>query len=100
MREFVQKAFQIVGISISWHGERGTVDEIGVDDATGSTLVVIDPAYFRPTEVDVLLGDASKAKQVLGWESNIPFEELVREMVMEDLKIVAGEEIDTAAPRP
>ena len=100
VREFVEQAFQIVGISISWHGERGTVDEIGVDDATGSTLVVIDPAYFRPTEVDVLLGDPSKAKKVLGWESNIPFEELVREMVMEDLKIVAGEEIDTAAPRP
>ncbi|WP_028467228.1 GDP-mannose 4,6-dehydratase [Nisaea denitrificans] len=79
VREFVDFAFAEVDISIEWHGEG--VDEIGVDKKTGRKLIYVDPVYFRPTEVDELLGDYSKAKAVLGWEPKISFEDLVREMV-------------------
>ena len=84
VREFVEKAFQEVGTTIFWEGSG--VDEIGRDQETGKTLVQIDPRYFRPTEVDFLQGDASKASSKLGWRPQVSFDELVKIMVLEDLK--------------
>jgi GDPmannose 4,6-dehydratase len=92
VREFVEKAFKRAGIDIKWKGPPGTVEEIGVDAADESReLVKIDPRYFRPTEVELLLGDPTKAKEKLGWVSKTPFETLVNEMVDQDLKMVKGE---------
>jgi len=88
VREFVEHAFSHVGRSIAWHG-RG-IDEVGQDATTGETLVKIDPRYFRPTEVESLCGDASKAHQRLGWRPAVGFEELVREMVDEDMRVADG----------
>lgn len=86
VREFVEKAFACVGITILWKGERGSIDEIGVDAADESrVLVKIDPKYFRPTEVDLLIGDATKAVTKLGWKPKIHLDDLVREMVTADL---------------
>ncbi|MBL8671013.1 MAG: GDP-mannose 4,6-dehydratase [Alphaproteobacteria bacterium] len=82
VREFVELAFAETGVAIGWQGEG--VDETGVDRKTGRTLVRIDPAYFRPTEVDLLLGDPSKAQRLLGWRHKVPFPALVREMVAAD----------------
>jgi len=84
VREFVEKAFREVGITIVWNGKG--IDETGKDSSTGKTLVRIDPRYFRPTEVDTLLGDAGKARSKLGWEPTVSFDELVKMMVREDLK--------------
>jgi GDPmannose 4,6-dehydratase len=84
VREFVERAFAHVDYTIEWRG-RG-VDETGVDTKTGKVLVKIDPRYFRPTEVESLRGDASKAHQRLGWRPTVAFGELVREMVEEDLR--------------
>jgi GDPmannose 4,6-dehydratase len=81
----VTEACQVLDIPITWRGN-GT-EEIGVNPETGDTIVVIDPRYFRPTEVDSLLGDASKAKQKLGWQTKTSFQDLVKEMVEEDLEI-------------
>ncbi len=101
VREFVEKAFNKVGTTIAWKGERGTVDEIGVDAADESRVLVrIDPRYFRPTEVELLLGDPTKAKRELGWEAELGFEGLVKDMMEADLKMVKGEAIDPEAPRP
>jgi len=86
VREFVELAFSEIGREIEWHGEG--VDEVGIDKATGVELVAIDPRYFRPTEVDLLLGDPSKAKRVLGWEHSTPFAQLVKEMVEADLELL------------
>jgi GDPmannose 4,6-dehydratase len=83
VREFVELAFAEVGRSIEWRGKG--VDEVGVDKASGKTLVQIDPTYFRPTEVDLLIGDASKARAKLGWAPKTPFARLVQEMVASDL---------------
>lgn len=83
MREFVQLAFSHVNRAIEWCGT-GT-DEIGIDAASGETLVRIDPQYFRPTEVDYLVGDASKARDRLGWTPRTSFDQLVREMIESDL---------------
>ena len=83
VREFVELAFRRVNRAIEWR-DRG-IDEIGIDVATGDTLVQIDPRYFRPTEVDLLLGDPSKARSVLGWHHQTSFPELVAEMVDHDL---------------
>ena len=77
VREFVELAFSKVGRKIEWRGKG--VDEIGIDTATGETLVEIDSRYFRPTEVDLLLGDPSKAHRVLGWQHKVGFPELVAE---------------------
>ena len=90
MRSFVEKAFAEVGIIIVWSGER--VNEVGKDAATGRELVLVDPRYFRPTEVDLLIGDPSKAKEKLGWTATTTLDELVVEMVREDLKAVADEQ--------
>ncbi len=83
VRDFVIEAAALLGMSIDWSG-RG-LDEVGVDRNTGRTLVRIDPRYFRPTEVDTLLGDASKARNRLGWRPEVTFTDLVREMIEADL---------------
>lgn len=90
VREFVEAAFDEVGRQIEWQGAGGDVQ--GVDAKTGDVLVAIDPRYYRPTEVDLLLGDASKARTKLGWECKTTFPELVREMVAADLEEVKREE--------
>ncbi|MBW1940368.1 MAG: GDP-mannose 4,6-dehydratase [Deltaproteobacteria bacterium] len=84
VREFVEKAFREAEINIVWEGSG--VNEIGKESETGKILVEIDPRYFRPTEVDSLLGDASKARSKLGWEPSVTFDGLVGMMVREDLK--------------
>lgn len=83
VREFVERSFAEVGRTIEWSGEG--VEERGLDAESGDALVEIDPRYFRPTEVDILIGDPSKAHQQLGWRHQTSFEELVREMVAADL---------------
>lgn len=88
VREFVELAFAETGRSIRWHGEG--VDEVGVDAGSGTVLVRIDRRYFRPTEVDFLLGDPAKAKARLGWSHTTGFRDLVAEMVQADLARAAG----------
>jgi GDPmannose 4,6-dehydratase len=85
----VELAFAEVGRTIVWQGQG--VDEVGIDKASGKTLVRIDPRYFRPTEVDLLLGDPTKAREKLGWRHRTSFRELVKEMVESDLKTVRNE---------
>ena len=89
VREFVERAFAEVGHSIAWRG-RG-VEEEGFDAASGAVLVKVDPRYYRPAEVDHLVGDAAKARRVLGWQHKTSFEALVREMVAADRKAVKRE---------
>ncbi|MFA6125292.1 MAG: GDP-mannose 4,6-dehydratase [Sphingomonas sp.] len=89
VRSFVELAFAEVDTQISWSGEG--VDEVGVCAKTGKTLVKVDPRYFRPTEVDLLIGNPAKAKRVLGWEATTTLGELCAEMVREDLKVIARE---------
>jgi GDPmannose 4,6-dehydratase len=89
VREFVERAFGHIGRTIEWRGEGA--EEIGVDTASNATLVEIDPRYYRPTEVPHLLGDPSKAREKLGWTHTTSFDDLVREMVEEDLRVVAKE---------
>jgi GDPmannose 4,6-dehydratase len=86
VREFIELSFAHVGTEIRWQGKGA--DEKGLDAANGRVLVEIDPRYFRPTEVDFLLGDPSKAKRVLGWAHRIGFKELVKEMMEADLELV------------
>ena len=88
VREFVERAFAAIGRTIHWRGE-GT-HETGIDKANGQELVKVDPRYFRPTEVDVLIGDASKAHAALGWRHRVSFDALVTEMVEEDRKTLCG----------
>jgi GDPmannose 4,6-dehydratase len=83
VRDFVVAAGARLGMKIQWKGEG--VNEVGVDTKSGRTLVRVDPRYFRPTEVETLLGDATKAKQKLGWTAEVTFEQLVAEMVAADL---------------
>ena len=90
VREFCELAFKEVGIDIRWEGKG--IDEKGIDNATGDVLIEVDPQYFRPTEVDQLLGDPTKATKELGWNpTKTPFETLVKEMVHEDLELVKKE---------
>ena len=84
VREFVESAFKEVGITIEWRGKG--VAEKGIDGSNGSEIVLTDPRYFRPAEVELLLGDSSKARQALGWEPSVGFKDLVRIMVEADLK--------------
>jgi GDPmannose 4,6-dehydratase len=86
VREFVEKAFAEIGIVIGWKGQG--VDERGLDVKTGKVLVEIDPRYFRPTEVDLLLGDPTKAFKKLGWKHKTTFEQLVSDMVASDLVVM------------
>jgi len=89
IREFVEKAFARVGRRVAWKGTGAA--ECGFDAATGKVLVEIDPRYFRPTEVESLIGDASKAREKLGWRHKVSFAQLVEEMVDTDLKVVGNE---------
>lgn len=84
VREFVENCAKHLGIKIKWEGTG--VSERGIDSASGKTIVLVDPKYFRPTEVDTLLGDSSKAKKRLGWEPKISFDDLVQEMIEWDLE--------------
>lgn len=83
IRSFVEMAFERAGFKIVWKGEG--IDEKGFDEATDRVLIEVDPAYFRPTEVELLLGDSTKAKQKLGWEPQLSLEELVDDMMEHDL---------------
>lgn len=83
VRYFVELAFSEIGVEIEWRGENS--EEKGYDKATGKLRVEVNPKYFRPTEVDLLIGDATKAKQILGWESKTSIQELVHKMVKYDL---------------
>lgn len=89
VREFVEVAFSEIGRRIEWSGEG--LNEVGRDPATGQVLVQIDPRYYRPTEVDSLLGDSTKAYAKLGWKHTTPFRELVTEMVKADLQLIEQE---------
>lgn len=84
VREFATKAFKEAGISIEWRGTG--VAETGVDSRDGRVIIEVDPRYFRPTEVETLLGDPGKARSKLGWQATTSFDDLVREMVAEDMK--------------
>jgi GDPmannose 4,6-dehydratase len=85
VRDFVQEAFGLCGYDIKWRGS-GT-SEVGFDKASGQVLIEIDPAYFRPAEVDTLIGNFDKAKEQLGWQPKTSFKELVYLMVESDLKV-------------
>jgi GDPmannose 4,6-dehydratase len=89
VREFVEQAFQSVGLELNWQGEGES--EQGLEARTGRILIEIDPRYYRPTEVDLLLGDATKANQILGWKPRISFAELVELMVGADLQALGLE---------
>jgi GDPmannose 4,6-dehydratase len=83
VREFVEKAFAVVGTSIKWRNTG--VQEEGYDESTGKVLVKVDPQYFRPAEVELLLGNPAKAERLLGWKRKVTFDQLVSEMVTADL---------------
>jgi GDPmannose 4,6-dehydratase len=89
VREFVERAFACIDIEIVWRG--AGVDEVGLDTKSGRTLVKIDPRYFRPTEVEQLQGDATKAREKLGWQPSVAFPDLVREMVVADRQAIRSE---------
>jgi GDPmannose 4,6-dehydratase len=89
VREFIERAFACIDRTIVWRGQG--IDETGIDGRTGKELVSVDARYFRPTEVDLLLGDPSKARARLGWHHQVTFPELVREMVEADLVAVERE---------
>ncbi len=84
VRDFVNISAKTLGIEITWQGKG--IDEKGIDTQTGNTIVAVDPKYFRPTEVETLLGNPAKAKKKLGWTPKIPFKDLVTEMVQRDLE--------------
>ncbi|MCP3967647.1 MAG: GDP-mannose 4,6-dehydratase [Lentisphaerae bacterium] len=86
VREFIEESFKCVGREIEWHGK--DVKEIGIDTTTGNTVVKIDPQYFRPAEVNQLLGNPAKAKNKIGWEPKVKFKELVRLMTEGDLRLL------------
>jgi len=89
VREFVETAFSHVDINVEWKGNG--VDEIGIDKVTGKTIVRVNPKFFRPAEVEVLLGNPEKAEKALGWEREISFSELVKRMIDNDMKLVQKE---------
>ena len=89
VREFVEIAFSHVGIEVEWSGTG--VDEVGRDKATGKIIVKVNPKFFRPAEVDILLGNPAKAEAKLGWVREIPFSELVKRMIENDMKLVEKE---------
>lgn len=89
VRDFVDTAAEAMGISLRWEGKG--VEEKGIDTGTGRTIIAIDPGYFRPTEVDNLVGDASKAREILGWQASVGFRDLVAEMVAADRERIESE---------
>ena len=86
VREFVEESFKFIGREIEWRGEG--VNEVGLEKGTETVRVRVNPKYFRPTEVDLLLGDASKAKRILGWTPKVMFHELVKDMMAADLALM------------
>lgn len=86
VREFAETAFACVGINIKWQGNG--VDEVGIDEATGRVVVKINPEFFRPAEVEILIGCPDKAKKVLGWELEVSFGNLVERMVKNDINLL------------
>jgi GDPmannose 4,6-dehydratase len=86
VRSFVERAFREIGTDIEWKGHG--IEEQGIDASNGRVLVEVDPRYFRPTEVEILVGDATKAREKLGWRHETKFNDLVTEMVCEDLKSI------------
>ncbi len=94
VREFVNAAFGVAGIELEWQGSG--INETAADKATGKTVVRVNPEFFRPAEVELLLGDPSKAEKELGWKRKIDFNELVRRMVENDMRIVK-EELDVSS---
>ena len=88
VREFLKEACTYVDIDLGWKGKG--LNEVGFDKQNGEIFVKIDPVYFRPSEVDILIGDASKAKKKLGWEATVKFKELVRIMMEHDLSDASG----------
>jgi GDPmannose 4,6-dehydratase len=97
VREFCEKAFKIAGITIQWKGEKGSVDEEAVDVDTGKALIKIDKRYFRPTEVDLLLGDPTKAETKLGWRRKVSFIDLVDGMVTGDLELLDNKDSEVVS---
>ncbi len=95
VRSFCERAFAAAGIDLVWRGEGP--DEQGLDAATGNVVVAIDPRYFRPTEVDLLLGDAGKAREKLGWTLRYTFEAMIEEMTAADLQTAREEQILAAS---
>jgi GDPmannose 4,6-dehydratase len=91
VKEFVELTAKELGIAIQWQGEG--ISEKGINMANGKTIVAVDPMYFRPTEVDALLGDPTKAKKKLGWESKTTFEQLVKDMVQADLETAKRDDL-------
>ncbi len=91
VREFVEIAAAELGMDVEWQGEG--LDEIGIEKNSGKTIVQVDSRYFRPTEVEELLGDPTKAKEKLGWVPEITFEQLVKEMVVEDMKLAERDQV-------
>jgi GDPmannose 4,6-dehydratase len=88
VREFIERAFAVIGRPLEWRGKG--IEEVGFDRKTGDVLVSVDARYFRPTEVDTLIGDATKARSKLGWTHHVTFDELVTEMVNSDCKLLAN----------
>ena len=84
VRDFIAAASGELGMDIEWQGKG--LDEVGIDQKSGKKIIAVDPRYFRPTEVETLLGDPSKAKERLGWQAKTPFSQLVKEMVAADLE--------------
>jgi GDPmannose 4,6-dehydratase len=88
VREMIERAFAVIDRRIEWKGKG--VDEVGIDAKTGKVLVEVDLRYFRPTEVDILLGDPTKAYKKLGWRHTVSFEDLITEMVEHDIALLSG----------
>lgn len=93
VREFIEKAFNHVGRRIRWEGT--DVDEVGIDTTTGNVVIQIDPRYFRPAEVDQLLGDPRKAQTKLGWAATVKFDQLVQIMVDGDVRLLKSPDYET-----
>jgi GDPmannose 4,6-dehydratase len=91
VKEFVERCAPFFGLKIRWEGN--VLDEVGIDTITNKIVVRVDKKYFRPAEVETLLGDASKAKKKLNWSPKISFKQLVKEMVYEDLKLAKQEDL-------
>ena len=97
VRELVEHAFAGIGRRIEWQGQGR--DEVGLDAESGDVLVEVDPGYFRPTEVDLLLGDPTKARTKLGWKHRVSFAELIAEMVESDLELLGGKPVTQEAAK-
>ena len=89
VREFVELAFQEIGVDIEWHGEGA--GEYGMDKATDQVIVQVDPQYYRPSEVDLLVGNPEKAETVLKWKPKMTFQNLLKEMVAADCALIEAE---------